>query len=82
MAWMELSENPPQVSDEVSEAISNLKENYMNLTPDEITDEDLDLVHSWIDDSLNSFERSGFKSPKRNIEDYNVRFREIIGLIS
>lgn len=82
MTWMELSENPLQVSDEVSEAISNLKENYMNLTPDEITDEDLDLVHSWIDDSLKSFERSGFKSPKRNIEDYNVRFREIIGLIS
>ena len=80
MAWIELSENPPQVSDEVSEAISKLRKNYMNLTLDEIADEDLDLVHTWIEDVLNGFEKSKFKAPKRDIEDYNVRFQEIIGL--
>ena len=80
MAWIDLSENPPQVPDEVSEAISNLRKNYMNLTLDEIADEDLDLVHTWIEDVLNGFEKSKFKAPKRDIEDYNVRFQEIIGL--
>lgn len=80
LTWMGLSENMPHVSDEVSKAISNLRNAYVNLTLDEITDEDLELVHAWIGDSLNSFEKTKFKAPKRNIEDYNVRFQEIIGL--
>lgn len=80
LTWMELSENKPQVSEDVLKAISNLRESYKNLTLDEISDEDLELVHSWIEESLNSFENSKFKSQKRNIEEYNVRFQEIIGL--
>ncbi len=78
--WMELGENAPEVSDEVRKAISNLTESYKNLAFDEIADEDLELVHSWINDSLDNFERSKFKAPKRDIEDYNERFQEIIGL--
>lgn len=80
LSWMELSEDKPHVSDDVLKAISNLREAYKNLTLYEISDWDLELVHSWIEESLNSFENSKFKSQKRNIEVYNVRFQEIIGL--
>lgn len=80
--WMELSENPPQVSDEVNQAISNITQAYKNLALDEITDNDLDLVHTWINESLDnySFEKPKSKSAKRDIEEYNVRFQEIIGV--
>lgn len=57
-----------------------MKETCKNLTLDEISEEDFEFVYSWIGDSLNNFEKSKFKAPKRNIEDYNNWFQEIIGL--
>lgn len=82
LTWMELGQNPPQVSDEVCNAISNLRDAYSNLTLDEISEEDLEVVHAWINDSLDNyeFEKPVSKAPKRDIEDYNIRFQEIIGL--
>jgi hypothetical protein len=82
LTWMEMSQNPPQVPEEVNDAVLNLKNAYRNLTLDEITDGDLELVHNWIKDSLDnfSFEKPKSKASKRNIEEYNERFQEIIGL--
>ena len=81
-SWMELSQNPPQVSDDVKEAISNMTEAYKNLAFDDITDEDLQLIHTWINDSLDnfSFEKPKSKAQKKDVEEYNVRFQEILGL--
>ena len=35
---------------------------------------------TWIVESFESFERKPFKAPKRDIEQYNERFQEILGL--
>lgn len=80
MVWMELSEMDYIISDDVNDAIQKLRDAYSNLTIDDVSDDELELVHSWIGESLGMFEKSKFKAPKKDIEDYNKRFQEIIGL--
>lgn len=81
LAWMELTgEDAPQMPKEVCDAVSRLRLAYNDLTFEQISDEDLELVHNWIGESLDGFSKTKFKAPKRNIEDYNNRFQEIIGL--
>jgi hypothetical protein len=68
------------VDGEVKDAILKLRDAYSTLTIDEVTDSEMEMIHTWIAESFDRFEKKPFKAPKRNIEDYNRRFQEIIGL--
>ena len=61
-------------------AIFALKDAYSALAIDEVGDEVFEMIHAWIEESFGEFTNKPFKAPKRNIEDYNERFFEIIGL--
>lgn len=72
--------NLSEIDGEVKEAVLNLRDAYSNLAVEEVSDGELALIHDWIGQSFEKFTKGKFKAPKRNIEDYNIRFREIIGL--
>ncbi len=74
---VELSE----LDSELKEAILNFKASYSHLAFDHISKDDLNLIHKWIVGSLDKFSIDKIKSSKRNIDDYNRRFQQIIGLI-
>ena len=65
---------------ELKEAILTLRNAYSTLTVEDVDDEVFLMIHEWIGESFGQFEKKPFKAPKRNIEDYNRRFFEIIGL--
>lgn len=69
-----------EIDGEAENAIITLKQAYSTSTIDEVDGDVFDVVSSWIDDSFDQFEKNKFKAPKRNIDDYNKRFQEIIGL--
>lgn len=69
-----------EISDGMKDAILALKTAYSTLTIDELSDDVLEMIHARIEESFGEFTNKSFKSPKRNIEDYNERFFEIIGL--
>lgn len=60
-------------------AILSLKKSYSNLDIGG-TDEKYNLIYSWIEESLENFEKTKIDNPKINIEDYNKRFHQIIGI--
>ena len=70
-----------ELESELKEAILNLKESYSHLTIDNVSKEDLNLIHLWINDSLDKFSIDKIEYSKRSIDDYNRRFQQIIGLI-
>lgn len=72
--------NQSEIDDDLKEAILTLRDAYADLNIDEVDDEVFDRVFEWILGSFSEFEKKPFKAPKRNIEDYNKRFQEIIGL--
>ena len=92
LAWMALNERiMPQmdmlqliddcgIEGDLKEAILNLRTSYSNLEIENVSDEQLELIHTWIGESFDKFEKKPFKAAKRNIDDYNERFQEIIGL--
>lgn len=69
-----------EVSDELKNAIMSLRTAYSTLTIGEVDDDEFEMIHSWIEESFGEFTNKPFKASKRNIEDYNERFFEIIGL--
>ena len=69
-----------EISDELKCAIFALKDAYSALTIDEVGDDVFEMIHAWIEESFGEFTNRPFKAPKRNIDDYNERFFEIIGL--
>ena len=79
MDFNELTEKSG-ISDDVKNAIMSLKTAYSTLTIGEVGDEVLEMIHSWIEESFGEFANKPFKASKRNIDDYNERFFEIIGL--
>lgn len=79
MDFCELIEKS-DVSDELKDAIMTLRNAYSTLTVDEVSDETFEMIHVWIGQSFDDFSKKPFRAPKRNIEDYNRRFLEIIGL--
>jgi hypothetical protein len=84
LAWMGLNENPADqkvLPEDVSNGIARMREAYSNLTIDEVDDGELELVHSWIRESFDGFEKTKFKDAKRGIDVYNKRFQEIIGVL-
>ena len=68
------------ISDDVKNTIRSLKTAYFSLKVGEVDDEVFEMVHSWIEESFGEFTNKPFKASKRNIDDYNERFFEIIGL--
>ncbi len=72
--------NQSDVDSEVKYSIVNLKEAYSTLTIEEVDAEVFEVIASWIEESFETFEKGKFKAPKRDINDYNKRFQEIIGL--
>lgn len=68
------------ISDELKNAILELRSAYSTLTLDDVDDEVFMMIHDWIVQSFGEFTKKPFKVPKRNIDDYNERFFEIIGL--
>ena len=69
------------LDEDLERAILALRDAYSNLTIEEIPEEGLAMIHEWIGESFEKFTKGKFKAPKRNIEDYNRRFQEIIGLV-
>ncbi len=68
------------MSDDLKSAVLKLRQAYSNLKIENVSDEELEMIHTWIVESFESFERKPFKAPKRDIEQYNERFQEILGL--
>lgn len=68
------------LEDDLESAILTLRGAYSNLTIEDVEYEDLTMIHDWIGESIDGFTKNKFKAPKRDIEKYNERFREIIGL--
>lgn len=68
------------ISDDLKKSIMTLRQAYSQLAVDKVSDGDVEMIHTWIVESLKGFEKKSFDNPKRNIEDYNERFFEIIGL--
>jgi hypothetical protein len=68
-----------EIDDKIKESILTLREAYSNLAIEEI-DEEYELVYSWIEESLENFEKTKVGGPKRNIEEYNKRFHQILGV--
>lgn len=79
MGFDELIEKS-EISDDLKESMLTLKQAYSTLTINDVGDEVFDMVHTWIAESLCEFTKKSFNAPKRDINDYNVRFQEIIGL--
>lgn len=79
MDFMELIEKS-EISAELKEAILTLRTAYSTLTVEDVDDEVFLMIHAWIGESFDQFEKRPFKASKRNIDDYNERFLEIIGL--
>lgn len=91
LAWKLLDEGilPPMgfieivdlsgVDGELKKAFLALSENYSNLTLEKVSDGQLNMIHDWIVKSLGEFSKNKVEGPKRNIDDYNRRFQEIIG---
>lgn len=69
-----------EIDENLKQSIFHLKQCYSKLAIDEVSDEEFSSIHDWIKVSLKTFEKKSFTTPKRNIEDYNTRFQEIIGL--
>ncbi len=69
-----------EISFELKQAILILRQAYSTLTIEDVGDGEFEMVHSWIQESFNEFTKKPFKAPKRDINDYNERFFEIIGL--
>lgn len=91
LAWQLLDEGtlPPMdfigivemsaIGGELKEAILALRENYSDMTLEKVSDEQLHMIQDWIEKSLDEFSKNKVEGPKRNIDDYNRRFQEIIG---
>ena len=71
--------NQCDIDNELKIAILSLKKSYSNLDI-EGTDEKYNLIYSFIEKSLENFEKTKIDNPNRNIEDYNKRFHQIIGI--
>ncbi|WP_298502432.1 DNA polymerase beta superfamily protein [uncultured Methanobrevibacter sp.] len=69
-----------EISEELKEAILTLRKSYSTLDFENVGDEVFCEIHNWIGKSQKSFKKKSFKNPKRNIDDYNLRFQEIIGV--
>ena len=66
------------IDGELGKAILTLRQNYSNLTTENLSDEQLTMIRDWIEKSLNEFSKSKVEGQKRNIDDYNKRFQEMI----
>lgn len=72
--------NQSDVDSELKDAIITLKLAYSTLTVEEVDAEVFEVIASWIEESFKTFQKAKFKAPKRDINEYNRRFQEIIGL--
>lgn len=94
LTWKLLDENilPPMnldklltqnsINPEFKNIILKLKQAYCELNMDKISDDDINLLYNWIEDSLKDMENDNNKvKEKRDISVYNKRFQKIVKTI-